>query len=1117
MVSIVRGMLSSSRLVRAGRPVLLLIATLSLGEPAAFESLEEGDLLRPGDLRECPIAAGEAHVYRVDALAAPLLITVEQRGIDLAVETRGPGEQKLLSVDTSNGRWGSEIVLLPAEVAGEFRVEIRSGQRFVVPGRYALHVEELSTDQEAPYIAALAATIEAGQLPRRTAEEGRRAMTAYRETFAAWRALGERRWEAEVLTIIAALERQSQPKAAVEDYLQVVSLWHDLGEPHREAAALKWLGVVYLRSGDMAAARETQEKAAALWHHLGERAEETETRNELCFLEQSSGALPAAFDCYQQVYGLYRDLGDRLGAAMVLNNLGGIHDSLGAPDAALARYEEALVLRREIGDRFGESQTLMNIAVVYRTLGNWQEALRHYDQARGILTDLGDRSQEAAFLNNLGFTYSHLGDPQLALSFLEDALRLRRETGDRRGEVTTLNNLGRAWRSIGDLDKALSYHRHALEIAADLGDRSGKAISRLRLAEVELDRGDAAAALRELEPGLADLEGSSPRGEAQALFLKGRALALAGKPREALPVLQDVLARRRSLRDGVGEADALQALAMAERSLGLVKEARAHAEAAVVRVEELRTGVVSPDLRAAFLSTQHRAYTLLIDLLMDRHAVAPAGGHDREALAVSERARARSLLDVLYSGGSAQAASVVPVTLRERRRSLRYRLSAKAEQLVRRTDDGKRHSLERELDTLQAELDGVEAEIRRLDPRYAAILSPRDLGVEEIARLLDPGTLLLEYALGEERSYLWAVGQGFFRSYRLPPEKEIAALARQLHGELSTFEAGNGGNGGNGGRGDAAEALSRILLGPVWPEAARARRLIIVPDAALHILPFVALPVPGAGGRLLDQAEIAYVPSAATLAFQRQRLERRSPASRWAAVLADPVFTADDPRLAGPSAISRQAPARAATKPGLPEEATLSALVRLPGTRREAEEIAALAPAGQVWTALSLEANREAVLSGRLRDYRIVHFATHALVNTMNPELSGLMLSQVAAAGELREGFLSLADIYELELHADLAVLSGCQTALGKELRGEGIMGLTRGFLFAGAPRVVASLWPVQDRTTAELMTRFYRALWQKRLPPAAALRDAQQSLRRNPRYRDAYSWAGFVLQGDWR
>jgi CHAT domain-containing protein len=358
-------------------------------------------------------------------------------------------------------------------------------------------------------------------------------------------------------------------------------------------------------------------------------------------------------------------------------------------------------------------------------------------------------------------------------------------------------------------------------------------------------------------------------------------------------------------------------------------------------------------------------------------------------------------------------------------------------------------------------------------------------------------------------------GAGGLRSFVLPPQREIESLARRAYAELSTVEAGAAG------RGEAAEALGRILLGPVWSEAARASRLVVVPDAGLQVVPFGALPVPDPGRELLlEHAEVVDLPSMTTLALARQRLDHRLPAAKWAAILADPVFAAGDPRLRGPSG-GRPVAVRQAAQEDQVRKAAAGALLpvfeRLPSSRREAEEIARLAPRGQVWTALDLDANREAVLSGALGAYRIVHFATHGVANTRNPELSGLVLSQVDAAGRPREAFLGLSDIYELDLGADLVVLSGCQTALGKEVRGEGLMGLTRGFLYAGVPRVVASLWTVQDRATAELMTRFYRAMWQDGLAPAAALRQAQRSLRREPRYRNPYSWAGFVLQGDWR
>jgi CHAT domain-containing protein/tetratricopeptide (TPR) repeat protein len=1107
-------------------PTLFLSAILILTPTALVRAAEEGEALLHGPARERPITAEETHVYRVEAAGIPLLVVIEQRGIDLRIEASRPAGQDALATDAPSSRWSPEILVLTSGPVNGTRIEVRPAQRKVAPGRYTIRVEALATGtpEDARRAAALGTMSRGGNslAAGKTPEAQRQALSAYREAQEAWHTLGELRWEAESLRAATVLEHElGELQPAIEDSLRLLALWQELGEPSREAEALNELGVLYLDLREAEKAREALKSALALWQRLGERFDEGETRSNLCFLEQASGAAPAALACYEEVRALFRELGDGSQEERILNNLGGVYDLLGEPDAALACYEQSLALRKELGDHRGVAQTLNNIAVLRQTFGEWQEALRLYGQVREIREPLGDRLEMARLLSNIGFTYNSLGEPYRALAFLEESLKLRREVGNRQGEVITLNNLGSTWRRLGESQKALDFHQQALKLATAIEDRRQEAITRLRIAEAHFDQGDASAALRELGPALAYLKETGLRyAEAQALYLQGSALTQAGRPRDALPILQGVLERRQALHNRAGEAEALLALATAERALGLHEEARTHAEAAVARVEQLRNGFVSPDLRAAFLATRRRTYSLVIDLLMDRHAADPGGGHDWAALAISEQARARSLLDALHTANAGRAGGAVPAGLLERRQALRRRLSVKSDQQVKQSgvSDNKAEALGREIEALLAELDGVEAEIRRQDPQYAAFSEPRPIRGEEIAGLLDPGTLFLEYSLGEDRSFLWALGAGGLRSFVLPPQREIEDLARQVYEELSTVESGARR------QGEAAEALSRILLGPVWSETADLHRLVVVPDAALHTLPFGALPVPdpgqpwetAAGGKpLLEHLELVYVPSATTLALQRQRLERRSPAPKWAAVFADPVFAADDPRLSAsrqPSSTS-QDPARGGSVPG----GLLPVFERLPSSRKEADVIAGLAPAGQVWKALGIEANREAALSGELRAYRVVHFATHGIADTRTPELSGLVLSLIDAAGQPREGFLSLPDIYELDLDADLVVLSGCRTALGKEVRGEGVMGLTRGFLYAGVPRVVASLWQVQDRTTAELMSRFYRALWKDGLSPAAALRKAQRSMRSDLRYRDPYSWAGFVLQGDWR
>lgn len=1102
----------SSPLPYRGRAFLGLAAlalSLFLGAALPAEAPRSEQTLTLGqETQEQPIKAGEAHPWRLTvAPGTSVLVTIDQRSIGLVAEVRGIGSKKSMVFGAGNDRWGPVVLLL--DMAGDYRIEVRPRDPWAWPGRYTMRTEAVPSTGTRHDALALMSRAGREAVPD-TPESRTQAAATYRKALEDWQALGERTWEAEARICVAMLEQDaSDLPRATQDFQAALDLWRQLGDPRREAEILNRLGLIYMNTQGADTTRGALESAVALWRGAGESFHEAETGSNLCLLEQYRGSQEqTTLHCYQESLELFRGLGgDLKNEARILGNIGGIQEALGQPDAALDSYKQILDLDRKLGDREGQVKLLLNIGKLHRAVGDWQEALRIYGEARKIVAPLGNSALEATLLNNIGYAYEDLGEPGRALPNFEDALPLRRKVKDRSGEVTTLNNLGVTWRKLGRPDKAIDLHQKALAIAVDpLHAVTLQAVSRQHLAAVHLEQGDAAAALRELDAA-AQLEKVDLRTQTEILALRGRALILAGRMQEALPVLQKVLVQRQAVHDRAREADTLDELAVAERSLGLATEARAHAEAALSRVEELRAGFASPDLRASFLATRRHALALFIELLMDQ-------GHDREAFAVSERGRARSLLDALQA---VPAASTAPSELRTKRRSLLRQLDLKIDQRWKQSGD-KAADLEREIAKISSDIDSVEAEIRKQDPRIRAPSPPKPARPEEVARELEPGTVLLEYSLGEDRSFLWALDTQGLRSFVLPAQKKIDALARKAYRELSAVEVGTAR------RSRSAEDLSRILLRPIWNGAARFQRLVIVPDASLQFLPFAALPVPdpghgwstlGIGKPLLEHVEVVYVPSATTLAAQRQRLQGRRPPSQWAAVFADPVFAANEPlrahRPAGKTQATRSL-LRGRNTRGLP-----LILEPLPATRREAEAIRELAP-GKVKVELGLAASRKAVLSGELRDYRILHFATHAMADLQNPELSGLMLSQVDAAGHPQEGFLGLTDIYELDLDADLVVLSGCQTALGKEVRGEGLMGLTRGFQYAGVPRVVASLWRVEDRTTAELMTRFYKAMWRDhRRPPAAALREAQLSLRHDPRYHDSYSWAGFVLQGDWR
>ncbi|MFY9551561.1 MAG: CHAT domain-containing protein, partial [Thermoanaerobaculia bacterium] len=398
-----------------------------------------------------------------------------------------------------------------------------------------------------------------------------------------------------------------------------------------------------------------------------------------------------------------------------------------------------------------------------------------------------------------------------------------------------------------------------------------------------------------------------------------------------------------------------------------------------------------------------------------------------------------------------------------------------------------------------------------------ALARPQPLTLKEIqGQLLDANTVLVEYALGEERSFVWAVTPTSLASHELPRRSVVEAAARRL------YEAWSTGSGV-----DAAESrqraliLSRMLLGPVAGHLA-GRRLLVVAEGALQYVPFAALPspLPGFAARpLAMDHEVVSLPSASTLAVLRREASGRPAPELVVAVLGDPVFDASDPRVNGtarPSAASRRPDPRSDALTRSMQESGFSRLERLSASRREAEEIGALAGPGMGLTALDFRASRRTALSSEVGKAHIIHFATHGLLDSLHPEFSGIVLSLVDEQGRPQDGFLQTRDIYRMKLSADLVVLSACQTALGKDVRGEGLAGLSRGFMYAGAPRVVASLWRVPDRATAELMKRFYDGMLVRGLRPAAALRGAQMAIRSERRWSSPHYWAAFTLQGDW-
>lgn len=1014
--------------------------------------------LEPGKPITRKLAHGETHRYRIELAAGSYLrATIQTRGIGLIVTLARPDGSMLTGVDVAPGSPDAEALVAVAVVAGTYSLDVRPLEKNPAAAEYQVTVEE-SRSAGPP---------------------------------------GQALLEAQMFFVDA--ERAKQEGTA----------------------------------SSLAAAVDGYRKAAEVARAAGAHWWEAHAAYGACEVQTLLDRNQEALDGSRQVLTLADALGaDRL-KARTLNLRGGAQKALGDP-AALPSHEEALGIWTRLDDPAAEAQTHNDLAIAYYDRGEKQRALDHYVKGLALIRVAGDKEGEAYFLHNLGTFYQDLGDFQRAREYYEQALALRRAANDRRGQGLSLAELGRTYLALGETQKALETAREGIRAAREAGDRRGEGSALTRAGRVYEAAGDRENAMehyrlaRDLYRAIAD-----PQGESDVLSLIGRWHLAANQPTEALDILRQSLAKAQAMGDRQRTMIALYLVATAERGASDLAAARSHSEASIALSESLRGSLPDHQLRGSMLAWSQRYFDFHIDLLMEMHRRDPDPALVAAALEANERSRARSLLELLTESGRDLRQDADPA-LRQRDLELEKRLDAAAQRQVRvlaapHTQEEAR-AVSNEIQDVTREHDLAEAQMRAASPEAAAFRQPQPLTLAEIQRqVLDDRTLLLEYHLGADRSHLWAVTRETVNAYELPKEAEIEAAARRWHELLSGGPPAGGG--GAAATPDAesdelrkaAAALSVTLMAPAAGQLAD-RRLLIVADGALQYVPFAALPSPGrADTPLVVDHEVVSAPSASLVAVLRRQLAGRLPAKKILAVLADPVFDASDERIGAraqkvPAATAQVAEVRArdltraATDVGLRD----GAISRLPFTRREAKAILSLVPAGQRMEALDFSASRDTAVSPELGQYRYVHFATHGFADSAHPELSGIVLSLVDRRGREQSGFLPASQVFNLKLPAELVVLSGCRTALGKEIRGEGLLGLTRAFMSAGAGRVVASLWKVDDAATAELMKTMYDRILRDGQAPAQALRSAQIAMWRGRRWTAPYYWAAFVIQGEW-
>ncbi len=1028
-------------------------------EPATegIAMAQEIHLIGPGETIKREMAAGETHPYALDLEADHFVhVIADQKGIDVAVKLLDPDGEPMIRIDSPIGAYGPEEVFEIAPVTGRYRLEVASGKGDAEPKPYALRVAEC-----------------------------RPATAMDRDLVTADHLYHQAR----------KLKKERSYREAIERFHEALAIWLKLGLPRREA----------------------------------------ETRHALCQVHGKLDELQIAVTFCDQALELYRVQDDRLMRAVVLDRAGWIRTVLGQPEVAISQLDEALKLFDTEARHREAALTLAHLGSAYHALGRLQRALSYFNRALKRNEPVGDAKAEASVLSDMGGVLLALGRSPEALGCYERALAIYRQGKSSKKIAIALTGIANATMKLGGLDRAETSAEEALAILRERGDLRLQALTLDTLGVIRRRQGDFHGAREAFEEALALARRAGHRRSEAILLMELGYLYTEdtenGDTQRGLALHEQAFEIFEAIADRSGQASSRVRGAASLRNLDRLDEAWERMEPAVEFIEELRSATERRDFRTTYFAFRQDYYEIAIDVLMCLHRREPSAGHHLRAFAINERRLARELLDTLEEGSFNPEANVAPGLLAQRRE-----LEKQLNQLASATpaeEPGRQPGIAE----LMAQLERVNVEIRKAGLEATIPKAPRPPDIEHVRQnLLDDGTLLLVYALGEKRSYLWSISRRAIIVHELPKRDDFESRAKTFAKKLVGTRKGSQTT-----RRQIGRELTEMLLEPVAAQLGD-RRLVLVTEGALQSIPFAALPDPNAEGDdefLIKNHEIVVLPSVSTLDSLKRVLADRPAPKRSIAAFADPVFHRDDPRVqtTAESSDSAGAADEAAPATGGEPDATRSGIEtpelddleraagalgidphkRLEHSRVEVGEILDMDPKGDHLIAMDFDASRATFTRAALGEYSVLHFATHALLHPENPELSGLVLSLVDETGQPQDGFLRTFEISNCDLPVDLVVLSACQTGIGKDVRGEGMLGLTRGFFHAGAARVISSLWKVSDRHTAELMSRFYDAYLNGGLSPSAALRRAQLSMLGEQETSAPCYWAAFVFHGEWQ
>lgn len=824
-----------------------------------------------------------------------------------------------------------------------------------------------------------------------------------------------------------------------------------------------------------------------------------------------------------QALNLYMKLGDAAGITTAHASIAQYQLALGNLVEAKKDYELVLQSWRRQNNTPGQVDALIYLGFIEQKKGEWLNAFSYLSQAQALLKDQTSLYDLARIAASFADFFMENGMLDGALMQYQRALDYFAQKGDTRGVNRMVMFIGYVHFLRGDNVAALSNLQQALN-SFDRKVPTDLALCYEYLAQFHLAKKEYGVALQYLEPSLTIYENG------KNLIETARVQALIAQVYEQQNLLVRARTRYlrsletyRSVKDRVNEAALCFAIGRLELKNGNLDQAEHYLRESIENTEEIRSISIGRDVSTAISANVHKRYSVYIDCLLRKHKLQPTQGWDARAFEASELARARSLAEFLRDTQTNLLSGVDPLLVKEEK-NLRQLIRAKVDRrislLAREYEEKDLNELERSLVELREQHQNVEQKIRKLSPAYHQLSQPTTYSLADVQKQIveDDDTALLEYILGEETSYAWVVTRNSARVVPLPNEASIEDAVRAVYELLSKRPDSQT----DARLKEASADLARMILTPVAGEL-KGRRLIVVADGALNYIPFQLLPNPSGNQEpLIASYEVVNVPSASVLNQLRHENISRGPRDMLLAAFGDPVFPRKQP---GDEPVGDLATAtmRVQSWQGAMRNIELTGDAIDPSNvepllyaKLELDALKEIAGV-QSFVATGLNASRETFEKTDLSKYAILHLATHGYLDPKRPEFSGFFLSMVDANQHKLNGFMTVQDVYNLRAPVDLVVLSACRTALGKDIRGEGLIGLTRGFMHAGASSVAASLWSVDDEATAELMKNFYDNMLHKRMTPAAALRAAQNTIRQNPLWQSPHYWAAFTLQGEYK